>query len=145
MSTLSAVPLQIVAGGVVREPALLETSQGLLSQYAETAPQWRIERWSFAAATDGRVLVRGSPLPPLPGIHWVEMDGICVPAGHAWSPEVEPAVVRQLLKLEYGDLALLREDGTWDRVAADDWVRASRSALRRTQEPRSPPAGALRP
>ena len=141
MSTLPAVPLQVVPGGAVREPSLLETSRDLLLQYAEAAPQWRINRWSFAASVSigglrsgRRVLVRGSPLPPLPGIHWVEMDGSCVPAGRAWSPAVEPAVVCQLLALEPGELALLREDGTWDRVSEGDWVRASRSALRRTQE-----------
>src|SRR5262245_57901329 len=133
MSTLSAVPLQVVPGGALREPALLETGLDLLLQYALAAPQWRIDRWSFAAS-GLRVLVRGLPLPPLPGIHWVEMEGICVPAGRAWSPAVEPAVVRQLLALEPGELALLREDGAWDRVSSDDWVRASRSALRRTQE-----------
>ncbi|HZN34448.1 MAG TPA: hypothetical protein VFB80_11540 [Pirellulaceae bacterium] len=134
MSTLAAVPLQLAPGGALREPALLETSLDLLCEYALTAPQWRIDRWSFVAQASRRVLVRGSPLPPLPGTHWVETEGICVPAGRSWSPAVEPAVVRQLLGLEPGVLALLREDATWDRINPDDWVRASRSAFRRTLE-----------
>jgi len=124
------VPLCIVAADEVREPALLETSLSLLAEYASAAPQWRIERWSFAATADGQALVRGLPLPPLPGTQWTNWDGICVPAGLAWSPAVEPAILRQLLRQETGEIALLRESGAWDRIAAEAWVRCSRSALR---------------
>lgn len=129
MSLPPPVPLTIVPCGEPREPALLETTLSRLSEHCTVAPQWRIARWSFAAAADGRTFVRGLPLPALPGTQWVETDGICVPAGTAWSPAVEPAVLRQLLRLAPGDIALLRSDGTWDRLAAGDWVRASRSAV----------------
>jgi hypothetical protein len=128
------VPLCLVPCGELREPALLETSLDQLAKYCLTAPQWRLDCWSFALAADGQALVRGTPLPPLPGTCWVQTGGICVPAGRAWSPAVEPEIVRQLLQLNTGELALLRGDGSWDRVANDDWVRASRSAVRRTQE-----------
>jgi hypothetical protein len=129
MSRIPQVSLRIVPSGLVRESELLETSPDQLASYLATAPQWRIERWSLAASADGRTLVRGLPLPPLPGTQWTNCDGICVPAGCAWSPAVEPAVLRQLLQLRPNDLALLRENGTWDCVAADDWVRAGRSVL----------------
>jgi len=143
MSSFAPVPLRIVTAGEVREPALFETSLSLLAEYAGTAPQWRIDRWSFAATAGGRVLVRGLPLPPLPGTQWTNLDGICVPAGFAWSPAVEPAILRQLLRLESGEIALLRESGAWDRIAAEAWVRCSRSALR--QANRGPAREALSP
>ncbi len=131
---LAGVPFAVVPGGEVREPALLETALEQLAAYAQTAPQWRLDRWSFAAAQGGRALVRGLPLPPLPGVRFVEAGGVYLPAGCAWSPAVEPAIVRQLLQLAQGDSAILHPSGSWDRIAADDWVRASRSAFRRTRE-----------
>jgi len=140
MSSFSPVSLCIVAAGAVREPALLESSLSLLAEYVSAAPQWRIERWSFAATAGGRVLVRGLPLPPLPGTQWTTLDGICVPAGFAWSPVVEPAVLRRLLQLDTGEIALLREGGAWDRIAAEAWARCSRSALRQANRGPAPEA-----
>jgi hypothetical protein len=131
---LAGVPLAVVPSGEVRELELLETTLEQLAGYARTAPQWRLDRWSFAATSSGRLLVRGLPLPPLPGVRLGEWDGVCLPAGCAWSPAVEPLVVRQLLRLLPGEMAILRTDGSWDRVSADDWVRASRSAIASTRE-----------
>jgi hypothetical protein len=131
---IARVPLAVVAGGELREPSLLETSLDELAAYALTAPQWRMERWAFVATSSGRALVRGLPLPPLSGTRFVEADGVCDPAGCTWSPAVEPAIVRQLLRLAAGDIAILRPNGTWDRISADDWVRASRSAIANTRE-----------
>ncbi|HVW35796.1 MAG TPA: hypothetical protein VHB99_00775, partial [Pirellulales bacterium] len=70
------------------------------------------------------------PLAPLGGVQYVEESGIAVPAGWHWSPAVEAAVVRAALGLEPGDSALWFADGSWQKIAADDWVRATRSAAR---------------
>lgn len=134
-SEMEAVPLRLVRTGEVREPALLEVSLSILAEYIETAPQWRIQRWQLALSRDGAArtpyaLVRGQPLPPLPGQLWVEAEGICVPAGYAWQPAVNAAVVRQLLGLEPQQLALLDPAGTHEIVMPDHWVCASRSAVR---------------
>ncbi|HEX5104438.1 MAG TPA: hypothetical protein VFV87_11535 [Pirellulaceae bacterium] len=129
-----ATNLSLVPTGDAREPTLLETSLSSLTQYVATAPQWRIERWTFAATADGRAIVRGTPLAPIPGTQWVEVEGVATPAGFTWSPPVDAEVVRQVLQLAKDEVALLRPDGTWDRIAPDQWVRASRSALRGTQE-----------
>ena len=86
------------------------------------------------AAADGGVIVRGTPLPPIPGTQWTLDDGIATPAGLTWSPPVDAATLQQVLGLAAGEIALLRPDGTFDRLAADHWVRASRSAIRGTLE-----------
>ena len=127
-------PLRLVPAGQMREPTLLETSLAEWCRYVETAPQWRIDCWTFAATADGRVIVRGLPLPPLPGVQWVVEEGVAVPAGYEWSPAVDALTLQQALGLAAGELALLRPDGSWDRIADDDWTRASRSAARATRE-----------
>jgi hypothetical protein len=134
LGVLPAIPLRLVRCGARRESALLETALAQFSQYVSTAPQWRIDRWSFAASNDGSALVRGTPLPPLPGAHWTEDRGLYVPAGYRWEPTVEAEVVGQAIGLQPDDAALLRPDGTWERVAAENWVRCTRSAVRLTWE-----------
>jgi hypothetical protein len=94
------------------------------------APQARLAHWSFAADSTGRVVVRGAPLPPLRGTQYVEECGIAAPAGWHWAPPVEAAVARAALGLEQGDSALWFADGSWHKIAAGDWVRATRSAAR---------------
>jgi len=136
---MEPVPLRLVRTGEVREPALLEVNLNTLAEYIETAPQWRIQRWQLALARDGAArtqsaLVRGLPLPPLPGQLWVEEEGICVPAGYSWQPAVNATVVRELLGLAPQQLALLEPVGTHEVVAPDHWVRASRSAVRQMRK-----------
>jgi MoxR-vWA-beta-propeller ternary system protein len=126
--------LSIVRCDAVEEASVLVTTSELWAAYAPDAPQVRLDCWQFAVAADGRVLVRGRPLPPLAGRPWVEREGICVPAGWAWSPPVEAAVLRRVLGLESGDLALLFPDGTWECVSGAHLVRATRSAVRKSLE-----------
>jgi hypothetical protein len=128
------IALTLVPAHVEREPALLETTLAQLAAYVATAPQWRIDRWTFAATSDGRAIVRGTPLPPIPGTQWTLDEGIAAPAGLAWSPPVDAAVVRQMLSLAEGEIALVRPSAACDRIAADHWVRASRSAICSTLE-----------
>jgi len=126
---------------VVREPAarereatVLVTSHSTWAQYASTAPQVRLRALRFAASADGRVLVRGTPLPPLAGRRYVEQDGVALPAGYAFSPAIDAASVRALLGTDAPSLVLFHEDGTYERIDATEFVAASRSAARTTWE-----------
>ena len=128
------IPLALVRSCEPDEANLLVTGIEGWEDYAVTAPQVRLDRWQFAVAADGRVLVRGQPAPPLPGPRWIEREGIAVPAGWTWTPPVEPALLRRLLGLEGDDLALLHPGGTWERVPGAGLQRVCRSAVRRTAE-----------
>ena len=128
------VSLRLVRSRQVIEPTLLCTALAAWVAYAGCAPQVRLDRWAFAASATGDALVRGAPLPPLPGESWIEREGIAVPGGWVWTPAVEPAVIRELLELEPDDLILWHPDGHYDRLTSGDFVRATRSAVRLTQE-----------
>jgi hypothetical protein len=99
-------------------------------QYAERAPRLRLERWTFAVSDDGRAVIRGTPLPPLAGTHFVETAGIAAPAGWTWTPPLHAPVLRAAFGLADGDLVLLNSDGTHEQIAGDDFVAATRSAVR---------------
>jgi len=128
----SRVGLRLVRDLQERTPSLLILSIERWLRYAETAPQVRLDGLQFVANESGRVLVRGTPAPPLAGELLVEESGVAVPAGWWWSPAVDGPVLRALLGLEAGELAILRLDGCVDRIAAGDFVRATRSAVRQT-------------
>ena len=130
--TEESVPLRLVRSAIETEAAVLLTTAETWAAYAIEAPQVRLDRWRFALAADRRVAVHGRPLPPLPGSRWVEEQGIAVPAGWTWSPAVAATVVRGAFGLAAGDVALWHEDGSWEHIRADDFVKASRSAVRRS-------------
>jgi hypothetical protein len=112
--------------------------------YAETAPQVRLERLSFALGAGRRVLVRGTPLPPLAGQRFVERAGIAVPAGWQWEPAVEAEVLRAALAPDavapgsvagQGSLVLFTSpECDFERIPAEAFVRATRSAVRLSVE-----------
>jgi hypothetical protein len=116
----------------MEEANVLLTQFALWAAYTVEAPHVRLDRWRFAVAADGRVAVHGRPLPPLPGQRWVEREGIAVHAGWTWTPAVEAALLRQVFGLAEGDMALWHVDGAWERIAAEEFVRATRAAVRET-------------
>jgi len=127
----ATVPIKLCRSSDFREPSVLLTSMELWESCA-TCAQVRLDRWRFAAAGDGRVVVQGQPLPSLPGQRLVEHDGIAVPAGWFWSPPVEPGVIWERMGFESGDLALWHVDGSWDRIPTGDFVRPTPAAIRAT-------------
>ncbi len=128
----SRAGLRLVRDLQERTPTLLVLPVDRWLRYAETAPQVRLDELQFAADECRQVLVRGTPAPPLAGERLVEECGIAVPAGWWWSAAVDGPVLRELLGLEAGELAILRLDGRVDRIAEGDFVRATRSAVRQT-------------
>ena len=117
-----------------REAELLLTTLEDWARFALLAAKTRLDRLRFAVDNTGRVLVWGRPLPPLPGTQFVLHDHIAVPAGFAWKPAVGVDVLRQLLGGGKDSLILWREDGTITRIAAEQFVSATRSAIRSTQQ-----------
>ncbi len=114
-------------------PTLLRLPLAEWRAFAITAPNVRLARWEFAANQQGDVLVRGTPLPPLPGRHYWEADGLLVPCGWHWSPAVSADIVRHLLKLEPGTFALADcATATWDILSADGFIPARRQNVRGT-------------
>ena len=128
------LPLRLVRGGKPAEPALLRVSLQAWRDYAIRAPQVRMQHWTFAVSQSGEALIRGTPLPPLAGVRFVEDAGIVVPAGWTWTPAVEAAVVREAFGLKPGELALWGTDGAWERLSDESFVKATRSAVRLSAE-----------
>lgn len=128
----SPISLELVRSGNEREPELLLTTLESFQHFATQAAQVRLDRLQFAATTDGRILVRGTPLPPLPGRRFVLHQGMAVPAGFAWQPAVSAEVVARRFGATGDSLVLWNEDGTITPLHSEQFVPATRSAVRAT-------------
>jgi hypothetical protein len=126
------VRLRMMPSNSEREANVLLTSFECFAEYAVNAPLVRLQRWRFAVSGEGVAVILGTPLPPLPGQLYCETEGVAVQAGWTWTPRVEATVVRQVLDLTVGDVALLHANGSWERIGGSHFTAATRSAIRRT-------------
>ena len=124
--------LRLIRGFHERPARALLCSWGTWAAYAATAPQVRIAGLAFVVNSAEQVIVRGESLPPLPGQRLTDDDGILVPAGWTWSPNVDAGIVREVFGLQEGESAVWLASDVWERIPADAWVAATRSAVRET-------------
>lgn len=126
------VSMRLVRSNAVATANLLRTQWPIWRDYAITAPQIRLNPLSFAVSDSGEVLIRGLPLPPIPGRSLVEQSGIAISAGWSPDPPLDPASIRLVLKLNPDEIAVFQDDATMDVILESVFVRATRSAVRLT-------------
>jgi hypothetical protein len=128
------VQLRLVRSVNERTPDLLLTTLDEVQRFAANAAQVRLARLQFAANSEGEVLVRGQPLPPLPGKRFVIRGGVAVPAGFSWTPEVGEDALARRFAVSGDALVVWNEDESVTRLHVEQFVPLSRSALRATQQ-----------
>jgi hypothetical protein len=126
------VSLKLVRSSNERPVAALLTDIEQWCRYAVVAARVRLEPLSFAMNEEGLVIVRGQPAPSIPGTRFADHDGILVPVGWAWSPAVSAAVLRRVLGLSGDEVAIWLADGRVERLHKEQFVPATRSAVRLT-------------
>ena len=126
------VPLKLVRSDSPVEANLLKVAWKFWRDYAISAPQIRLNQWSFAVSDQGDALIRGRPVAPLPGIRYVEQSGIAIPAGWRLEPPIAVASLHRAMSLEPGTIAMISEAGTMDGILESAFVSATRSAVRLT-------------
>lgn len=127
------IPLRLVRSEIPAEANWLRTTWSVWRDYATTAPQIRLNQWSFAVSDSQEVLIRGLPLPPIPGGRLVEQSGIALPAGLRFNPSLDSESIRQRLGVPENTLAVFRDEDQMEFVPESAFVRATRSAVRLTE------------
>jgi hypothetical protein len=130
----ATVPLRLVRSSEEREADLLLTTFDEFRRFAIDVAQVRLERLRFAVTAEGRVLVQGTPLPPIPGRRFVLHQGVAVPAGFAWQPAVGADVLSRRLGVSGDALVLWNEDDTVTRLHTEQLIPVTRSAVCMTEE-----------
>ena len=131
--TVSSIGVSLVRSPHPEPPGLVLTSLLDWSHYAKTAPRVRLEPLQFASCRDSTIIV-GKPLPPIRGDYYYLRQGIAVPVGYAWMPRLNASVLKNALKLEDDDVALLLLSGACLVVRSAQFMGATRSAVRLTKE-----------
>ncbi len=124
------VTLQWVRTGREQPAALLLLDAATWAEYVHDAPAIRLARLQFALSSEGAILVRGTPLPALPGTPFTLDAGIASPCGYTCVPAVKAEHIAESLQLKKDDIALFAPDGTCQIVPAGAWIPVTRSAVR---------------
>lgn len=104
-----------------------------LAVWVEQAPRVRLDRLRFAAAPDGRALVIGTPLPPVPGTPHYLCGALALPCGWGFAPHLWPAWVDKSLSLPSGAMALIHENARIEVVGQEGLSPLTLAAIRCTQ------------
>jgi hypothetical protein len=133
-SQSSHAPLTLVRSATIQPANALLTTWSAWHSFATTTAELRLQSLRFATAHDSRVYIEGTPVPTLPGQRFHQRHGIAVPCGWTWSPALETAVLRRWLSLAEGDTAIASPDGPWEIIKAEQFIPATRHAVRLTAE-----------
>jgi len=127
-----------------REANLLQAGMRDWLAFGNRASEIRLQRliWALDTTCPESVLIRGTPLPPVPGARFVEENGVAVPAGFTWWPKVSAESIRSALRIPSTELAILQAadpsaevtsnsgECIWRRVPRTAWLPAKRSTIR---------------
>ncbi|MCJ8329408.1 MAG: hypothetical protein HRT89_03930 [Lentisphaeria bacterium] len=92
--------------------------------------QVRLNALKFAVSEDAQLLFTGTPLPSLPGIYYYRIGPVLVPIAHRLMPALDPESLKSLFELRENELILFALDGSYQRLAEESFVPASRAAIR---------------
>ena len=127
------IPLRCVRTSTIEEANVLVTTLTDWQAFGARASQVRLHRLTFAVSSDGRVIARGTPLPAIAGARYYERGGIALACGWGWSPRLDSDTVRAALAIDAADLAIFSPTGTWESIPGDQFVHATRSAIKRCE------------
>lgn len=113
-----------------RPVALLLLTRAVWEAWAITAPEVRLAPLQFALASDGRVCVRGQPLPPLLGEAWSLEENIALPAGFGLPSFCTAAWLSERLDVPENGIALWHEDGGAEVLPGTAFLPATRANVR---------------
>ena len=128
----SKLTVRLIPANNTREGFALLTKLTTWKAYAETAPASRLEHLKFAAASNGDVVITGTPLPPVQGKEFYKEKDILLPAGYAFEVPIAADILLRKLHRDHSVLMFLAS-GDWYQIPAASFVKATRSAVRLTE------------
>lgn len=132
--TEERIRIRLIPSDEAKAGAVLLTTLAHWKAYAETASAARLSRLQFAVSETNKVLVRGQPLPPLPGSeYWLEQDSL-LPAGYRFEISLAAGFVSEEYNKTGDSLLLFDTDGSCQKIAKSCFVPAKRSAVRLTKQ-----------
>ena len=127
--------LELVRSSIADQaPNLMVTTLAVVYDYVNGASEVRLAGLRFAASGDGQAILLGDSLLPVLGKRYYLSEGLALPLGWEMSMPLRGDSIKQCLGLAASELAVIHEDGTFDRLRDDDFLRLTRSSVRLTFE-----------
>lgn len=99
--------------------------------FVETQASIRFQNLRFSLSQHQEVLILGKPLPSIQGKEYWLCENMLLPAGYEFKfPLLAKNIANKLNKDKENQLVFF-EDGTWIKIALVDFVKTTRSAVRR--------------
>lgn len=117
----------------MQQSIALKTTFSLWQQYVETAAAIRLAQLKFAVSEAGDVLIWGRPLPPISGQEYWVSNGNFLPCGVDFEIPLTGILIQQKWNAKQEDILLFNEKGEWEKVGLNNFVKATRSAMRMTE------------
>jgi hypothetical protein len=128
------VPFKLNRSELSKEGEALYINLEEWKAFADSTPLHRLQALKFAVSDQGEVLVMGTPLPAIPGKEYWMRDMMLIPGGYDLEYPALSAQISERLNPLKDAVIVLHEDGNWEKIGWDDFVSASRSAIRLTRE-----------
>jgi hypothetical protein len=126
-------PVHVVPSGTIKEGQALITSLLVWKEYAATSPEIRLKRLRFAVSEANEVLIMGTPLPAIPGKEYWMQENMLLPGGFDFELPWIASLVAGKLNPQNEAVILFNEDSSWEKIAKEAFVPATRSAVRLTE------------
>lgn len=115
-----------------QQPTILVCRIQEFVAWADNASAHRVGRLSFACNHQGVVIVRGKPLPLLPGKTFVDYEQVAIETGCSWWPVFSIDTLKGILRLGDSQLLLCQPGEKFQSIELNDFVAATRAGIRAT-------------
>lgn len=126
------IPVRLRPSGRAEKGAALLLDRAVWTAWVDGAPASRLERLRFAGSEQGRVLVIGDILPPLPGCEYWMRHYNLLPAGFDFEFPVLSTVIRDQYNPDASAFLLFDESAVFEKINQTDFRVATRRAVRNT-------------
>lgn len=116
-----------------RKGTAILTTLDIWKNYAESAPDIRLEKLSFAVSEQKKVLIMGNPLPAIPGQEFWASERFLIPCGFDFEFPILKELFQKKFIQAHSDRILLSSDGNIEIIPDYNFVKATRSAIRLTK------------
>jgi hypothetical protein len=128
------INIKITPSDVLEKGSALLTDLHIWKLYIETAALIRLRKLKFAMREDNKVLIIGTPLPPIPGREFYLKNDIMLPSGYNFEFNIVWDMIPEILNPDKNSIILIDTQSNCHIIAESNFVDASRSSLRLTKE-----------
>ncbi len=126
--------VKLIKSDKVQTGNAMITDFEIWNNYAQNASEIRLNKLIFAVSKSNQVIIIGQPLPPIQGLeYWLNND-LLIPAGYDFEIPILANLIFEKLNIKNSSYILFDTNNQWQKIFKENFVNASRSAIRLTSQ-----------